>query len=65
MATFKRLLRANRVGQMEKEASGEHEGRDWRREMVEELALLSAAWTGYPLSPRSSLFDDHERQEKQ
>ena len=65
MATFKRLLVANRVRRAETGASAEPEDRDWGSEMVEELAWLSAAWTGYPLFPRSGLFDDHEEREKQ
>ena len=60
----KHLLAAIR-GRTETEASPERGGRDSLRELLEELALLSAAWTGFPLFPRSSRFDDNERQEKQ
>jgi hypothetical protein len=48
----------------EAEASVEPGGRDWVRELLEELTLLSAAWTGIPLFPRSSRFDEHERKER-
>ena len=65
MATFKRLLAANSVERTETEASAECTGWDWRREMFEELAWLSAAWTGYPLFPRSCFPDEQEGQDEQ
>jgi hypothetical protein len=46
------------------EESVERGGRDWPHELLEELTLLSAAWTGIPLFPRSSGFDEHERKEQ-
>jgi hypothetical protein len=65
MATFKHLLAASRVGRTDTEAAAECGGGDSLREFLEELALLSAAWTGFPLFPRSSRFDEHEGKEKQ
>ena len=48
----------------EAEASVEPGGRDWVRELLEELTLVSAAWTGTPLFPRSSRFAEQERKEQ-
>jgi hypothetical protein len=51
----------------ELEASVERVGRDWLRELLEEvtlldeLTLLSAAWLGFPLFPQA----EHERKEEQ
>jgi hypothetical protein len=47
----------------EAEASVVRAGRE--RELLEELILLSAAWTGFPLFARSSRFDETEREEQQ
>ena len=57
------LQRSSYADLTEAEASVVRAGRE--RELLDELILLSAAWTGFPLFPRSERSDEHERKEQQ